>query len=228
MTDEVFVLGNGPSIKNIDIKSLKGKIYGCNDIYETNSVDVLVATDFQMCHKIYHSGYAFSNECYFSFWISQNEKNYDQYVSQMAINTKSDKIIKNEKEDSTEFVMHGVGDVKGTKYQKEQSPTTYVSWIKKDKVVSIESPCHGAGNMALRIACQIENPKKVYMMGMDFFAYRKNGNEYFTVPLNAPSDWLGDYTKIMNQYKDTQFIQVNAEIGKFEEWKNIKNLKYYQ
>jgi len=43
--DSVFVLGNGPSRKNIDISKLDGTIIGCNACYRDFIPDVICAID---------------------------------------------------------------------------------------------------------------------------------------------------------------------------------------
>jgi hypothetical protein len=61
-----FVLGNGVSRQNIDLKLLKqkGKIYGCNALYREFTPDVLVATDRPIATAIQESGYALVNKFY--------------------------------------------------------------------------------------------------------------------------------------------------------------------
>ena len=55
-----FVLGNGKSRLAHDIEYLKrrGKVYGCNAIYRTHDVDVLVATDLPIATEIQNSNYS--------------------------------------------------------------------------------------------------------------------------------------------------------------------------
>lgn len=55
-----FVLGNGTSRQNIDLKTLSpyGKIYGCNALYREYTPDVLVATDRPIATQIQESGYS--------------------------------------------------------------------------------------------------------------------------------------------------------------------------
>ena len=47
MTENLFVLGNGESRKDIDVELLKtkGKVYGCNAIYREHKIDGLIAVD---------------------------------------------------------------------------------------------------------------------------------------------------------------------------------------
>ena len=61
-----FVLGNGISRQNVDLKLLqqKGKIYGCNALYREFTPDVLVSTDRPIATHIQQSGYALTNKFY--------------------------------------------------------------------------------------------------------------------------------------------------------------------
>ena len=49
MTENLFVLGNGESRKDIDVELLKvkGKVYGCNEfIFREHTIDGLIAVDY--------------------------------------------------------------------------------------------------------------------------------------------------------------------------------------
>jgi len=61
-----FVLGNGISRQQIPTKVLLtlGDVYGCNAIYRTENVNVLVATDQPIARKIQESGYSLKNKFY--------------------------------------------------------------------------------------------------------------------------------------------------------------------
>ena len=55
--DSVFVLGNGPSRKNIDPSELQGTVIGCNACYRDFTPDVICATDAGIMSDIIESGY---------------------------------------------------------------------------------------------------------------------------------------------------------------------------
>jgi len=61
-----FVLGNGISRQSISVESLNqvGNVYGCNAIYRTDTVTVLVAADAQIAKEIQQSGYSKNNRFY--------------------------------------------------------------------------------------------------------------------------------------------------------------------
>ncbi len=58
-----FVLGNGISRQQIDLKLLKtlGKVYGCNAIYRDFTPDVLISTDLPISERIQVEGYSAKN-----------------------------------------------------------------------------------------------------------------------------------------------------------------------
>jgi hypothetical protein len=53
-----FVIGNGCSRIPVNLRSLKGKTYGCNALYKDFCPDVLVATDEPISRAIQDLGYA--------------------------------------------------------------------------------------------------------------------------------------------------------------------------
>lgn len=59
-----FVLGNGVSRQAVDIDQLRkqGMVYGCNALYRSHDVDVLVATDQHIARAIQESGYSLRNK----------------------------------------------------------------------------------------------------------------------------------------------------------------------
>jgi hypothetical protein len=69
--DLAFVLGNGVSRLNADLKVLKehGVIYGCNALYREFEPDILVAVDVKMINEIIDSGYHKTHEV----WTNPNK-----------------------------------------------------------------------------------------------------------------------------------------------------------
>lgn len=72
MINRSFVLGNGKSRENIDLKLLQpcGKIYGCNALYREFEPDYLIAVDQKMIMEIQESNYQLSHEV----WTNANSK----------------------------------------------------------------------------------------------------------------------------------------------------------
>jgi hypothetical protein len=61
-----FVLGNGISRLEVDVKTLQatGPVYGCNALYREHTPTVLVSTDKAISQEIQNSGYATKNRMY--------------------------------------------------------------------------------------------------------------------------------------------------------------------
>ena len=79
VTENLFVLGNGESRKDIDVELLKtqGKVWGCNAIFRDHIVDGLIAVDPMMEHEIYRSGYCDRNRVYFRDWENMPNDQYE-------------------------------------------------------------------------------------------------------------------------------------------------------
>jgi hypothetical protein len=153
----VFCIGNVISRKDLDLEKLRphGKIYGANALYRTFTPDVLTAVDHGIMHEIYHSGYAYNNECWFRDWTKIPENMYDSLIyagltdDEVSDIKKSTMISVNEKHNSKEFVMHGASlrglvsillrekEKKIIEKRKINHHALSISWLKdNDKVVS--------------------------------------------------------------------------------------------
>ena len=198
----VFCIGNGISRKDFDLEKLRphGKIYGANALYRTFTPDVLTAVDHGIMHEIYHSGYAFNNECWFRDWTKIPENMYDSLIyagltdDEVSDIKKSTMICVNEKHDSKEFVMHGASlrglvsillrekEKKIIEKRKINHHALSISWLKdNDKVHDLKEIMtdksdnvkdHGwaTGPSAAYIAIKKENPLKVFMIGHDLYS----------------------------------------------------------
>ena len=114
-----FIIGNGESRQDFDLEKLRahGKIYGCNALYRDFTPDVLVAVDHGIMHEIYHSGYAFNNECWFRNWrhIRKDLYRHHFFGANSKITNEEFKKIKkyfknvkeNERGNSEYFTCHG-------------------------------------------------------------------------------------------------------------------------
>ena len=61
MSEDVFVLGNGPSRANIDTSKLNGTVIGCNACYRDFNPDVICAIDAGIISEIIKSD--FDGQC---------------------------------------------------------------------------------------------------------------------------------------------------------------------
>jgi hypothetical protein len=63
-----YIIGNGPSRKNVDLTKLKGKTFGCNALYRDFSPDYLLSGDAGVIKEICKSKYPENNWCIFPDW----------------------------------------------------------------------------------------------------------------------------------------------------------------
>jgi len=158
--DSVFVLGNGPSRKNIDISKLDGTVIGCNACHRDFTPDVICATDAGIISDIIESGY--DGQCYFTHnsWNLLPEEAYNSLANGTEHATYR-------RFDSEYFVYISGLDSGVTKTQ------SYIIWVPKgmeNKIKNIGEEVLGwsTGTSALHIACRdftCNDYEKVYLLG---------------------------------------------------------------
>ena len=160
-------------------------------MYRDFTPDVLTAVDMGIMHEIYHSGYAYENQCYFRNWSKVPAELYENIMSgganpeDVELARSEGVFYENERTPETnEFVLHGsnvAGMVtiikKDKSHQRKhiQQKTIKVSWCKdNDKSNCIndilhETKDHGwaCGPTSAYIACTREQPEEVYLVGHD-------------------------------------------------------------
>ena len=217
--NRVFCIGNGESRKSLDLLQLRphGKIYGCNALYRDFTPDVLIAVDMGIMHEIYHSGYAYENQCYFRNWSKVPAQLYENMMSgganpeDIELARSEGIFYENERTPETnEFVLHG-SNVAGmvtiikkdnSKQRKHiQQNTIKVSWCKdNDKSNCIndilhETKDHGwaAGPTSAYIACTREQPEEVYLVGHDLNSHHNlvnnmyKGTPHYVIAKSTPT-----------------------------------------
>ena len=226
--DSVFVLGNGPSRKNIDVSKLDGTIIGCNACYRDFTPDVICATDAGIMSDIIESGY--NGKCYFTHnsWNLLPASAYDS----LANGTEH---VTYRRFDCEYFVyISGLdGEVK-----KSQS---YIIWIPKgmeDKIKNIGEEVLGwsTGTSALHIACQdftCNDYEKVYLLGFDHHNnYYDNiytdTEHYFSKDSKRVDGWKAEYNnwdkqlfKVIEEHPALQFFWVNYRGDDFPKLPNL-------
>ena len=226
--DSVFVLGNGPSRKNIDVSKLDGTIIGCNACYRDFTPDVICATDAGIMSDIIESGY--DGKCYFTHnsWNLLPASAYDSLVN-------GTEHVTYRRFDCEYFVyISGLdGEVK-----KSQS---YIIWIPKgmeDKIKNIGEEVLGwsTGTSALHIACQdftCNDYEKVYLLGFDHHNnYYDNiytdTEHYFSKDSKRVDGWKAEYSnwdkqlfKVIEEHPALQFFWVNYRGDDFPKLPNL-------
>ena len=224
MSEKVFVLGNGPSRKDIDPSKLDGTVIGCNACYRDFTPDVICAHDAGIISDIVNSG--FDGDCYFTHnsWNLLPAEVYSTVRNGSEIETKR-------KAGDNNFVYISGLD------KNVELPQRYIFWVSEQmehKIKNIGTEVMGwsTGTSALHIACRdftCNDYEKVYLLGFDhnkehydniyidtehyFSKDRKMGDEY--------NKWDEQILKVVKEHPALQFIWVNY-LG--DNFPNLPNL----
>ena len=226
--DSVFVLGNGPSRKNIDISKLDGTVIGCNACYRDFTPDVICATDAGIMSDIIESGY--DGQCYFTHnsWNLLPEEAYDSLANGTEHTTYR-------RFDSEYFVY-----ISGLAANCIQTKS-YIIWVPKgmeNKIKNIGEEVleWSTGTSALHIACRdftCNDYEKVYLLGFDHHNnYYDNiytdTEHYFSKDSKRVDGWKAEYNnwdkqifKVIEEHPALQFIWINYRGDDFPKLPNL-------
>ena len=223
--DSVFVLGNGPSRKNIDPSELQGTVIGCNACYRDFTPDVICATDAGIMSDIIESGY--DGQCYFTHnsWNLLPEEAYDSLANGTEHTTYR-------RFDSEYFVyISGLDD----EVKKTQS---YIIWVPKKmehKIKNLNS-FYGwsTGTSAVYVACRdftCNDYEKVYLLGFDQVSDNYDNlyadtKHYYSKDsklrwLEAHKKWTEELLTVIKEHPALQFIWVNYRGDDFPKLPNL-------
>ena len=181
---QVFIIGNGESRIGFDLEKLRdyGKIYGCNLLYEEFAPDVLIAIDERVMHPIYWSGYPIDNVCWFREWNPMPGEAYEALTDSSMISgdstiEMSDYLYTNSRNDSTEFVLHGINKDRAEEYEAE------VRELDTENVLD-ESSVKLVFNAGIYTTWLNTNGDKVKSMG----------------PGSFPEEYIETYQELFKQY----------------------------
>ena len=222
--DSVFVLGNGPSRKNIDISKLDGTVIGCNACYRDFTPDVICATDAGVLSDIIESGY--DGQCYFTHnsWNLLPEEAYDPLANGTEHTTYR-------RFDSEYFVY-----ISGLAANCIQTKN-YIIWVPKgmeNKIKNIGEEVleWSTGTSALHIACRDftwNDYEKVYLLGFDhnndyYDNIYTDTEHYFSKDREMKDEynnWNKQILKVVEDHPCLQFIWVNYRGGDFPRLPNL-------
>ena len=248
--DNVFVLGNGPSRKNIDPSKLDGTVIGCNACHRDFNPDVICAIDAGIISEITKSD--FDGKCYFTHnsWNLLPAESYDGLKYGLD---------GNEKETYRRFDDEHFVYISGLDKNCSEGEN-YIIWLrrgKEDKIRNIGTEVIGwsTGTSALHIACRdftCEDYEKVYLLGFDhkndeydnLYANTKHyfnkdskirdgyihengvktirqGNEKTKGWIDVHQSWTEQILKVVKEHPALQFIWVNYQGNNFP---NLPNL----
>ena len=202
----IFCVGNGESRKNFDLHKLKpfGKIYGCNGLYRDFTPDVLVAMDYNICHEIYRSGYAFEHPVYLKEWQKNPASMYDKlfypetvtkFIGNVDPHDYTDEWVW--KGEDKKFFVCWANNVDMLRKFREENTEWHeddfklhfgedqegytITWIKKkDKVMGLGQYLQektNAGVLIALMAADVSN--KVYLVGYDYKSKTKKVNNIY-------------------------------------------------
>lgn len=268
--NKVFVLGNGESRKGLDLDVLRthGKIYGCNALYRDYSPDALISVDGGMIHEVYSSGYCSENKCYFRGWNKLPEFIYPDMVKlDEYMDWPEGLFNENEKGNRTQFVLNGT-DPNQIQRQYEEivrkhnindeyeqleirqlmgNHCMWVTWVEdEDCADTIPLGIEGwsAGPIAVNLACLMEDPTDVYLIGFDMGSndlfvnnVYKGTSNYVTQDAKETfaGNWIQQHKKNFEMFPNVNFWKVNPKpLGgdmqsrNIMEWEGVENLKYIE
>jgi len=212
MSENVFVLGNGPSRANIDPSKLDGTVIGCNACYRDFTPDVICAIDAGIISEIIDSG--FDGDCYFTHdsWNLLPAQYYSAFVNGSEYETER-------KAGDNNFVYISGRD------KNVEFPQKYIFWVSdnwqhKIKNIGTEVMGWSTGTSALHIACRdftCNDYEKVYLLGfdhhVDYYAnLYTNTEHYFSRDRNMRDEynkWDEQILKVVKEHPALQFIWVN-------------------
>ena len=221
MSEDVFVLGNGPSRKNIDPSKLNGTVIGCNACHRDFTPDVICATDAGIINEIIDSG--FDGDCYFTHnsWNLLPAESYDG----LKYGLDGNEIETYRRFDDKHFVY-----ISGLDKNCSEGEN-YIIWLregKEDKIRNIGTEVLGwsTGTSALHIACRdftCDDYEKVYLLGFDHNNHYYDNiytdtDHYFSKDSKRENGWKAEYNnwneqivKVVEQHPALQFIWVNYQ-----------------
>ena len=229
--EKVFVLGNGPSRKNIDPSKLDGTVIGCNACYRDFTPDVICATDAGIMSDIIESGY--NGQCYFTH-NSWNLLPADSYNAlKHGLNGKEQETYRRFDCEYFVYISGLAANCIETK--------SYIIWVPKgmeNKIKNIGEEVLGwsTGTSALHIACRdftCNDYEKVYLLGFDHHNnYYDNiytdTEHYFSKDSKRVDGWKAEYNnwdkqifKVIEEHPALQFVWVNYRGDDFPKLPNL-------
>ena len=236
MSEKVFVLGNGPSRKNIDPSNLDGTVIGCNACYRDFTPDVICAIDAGIISEIIKSD--FDGKCYFTHnsWNLLPAESYDGL--KYGLDGKEKETYRRFDDEHFVYISGLNENCSGTE--------NYIIWLrrgKEDKIRNIGTEVLGwsTGTSALHIACRdftCDDYEKVYLLGFDhnndyYDNIYTDTDHYFSKDSKRENGWKAEYNnwneqiiKVVEQHPALQFIWVNYQGNNLPKLPNLFSKDY--
>ena len=207
----IFCIGNGESRKDFDLETLRphGKIYGANGLYRDFTPDILLAMDYNICHEIYRSGYAFENICYLRQWsknpatVYENlfkKETVDKFIGKDIAEPKLTHLDEHEWEgEKKKFfvcwannrdlmaklredrIKNGWNEDDLKLYLSKDQEGYLITWTKrKDKVQGLGKYYYEKTNAGTLIALMAsDKDSKIYLIGYDYYSETEQVNNIY-------------------------------------------------
>ena len=235
--NNLFCLGNGESRLEINLEDLRphGKIYGCNALYRDFIPDVLVAVDPAMHNEILATDYIESNKGCFRETVTPPNKRYSknpdgEMVEDTPVPWEHPNITKIQ-----EVIELFFADNANEELAKERGLFANHPVIPKGNVRMGFS----SGPQSIQMACLLDMPTDVYIIGHDFFSKTEHVNNVYKDSLNyAPAgndptpggNWMEHIKILFYDFPKVKFWHVNplGFIAPWEEAENIQSLSFIE
>ncbi len=236
MSENVFVLGNGPSRANINPSKLDGTVIGCNACYRDFNPDVICAIDAGIISEIIKSD--FDGKCYFTHnsWNLLPAESYDGL--KYGLDGKEKETYRRFDDEHFVYISGLNENCSGTE--------NYIIWLrrgKEDKIRNIGTEVLGwsTGTSALHIACRdftCDDYEKVYLLGFDhnndyYDNIYTDTDHYFSKDSKRENGWKAEYNnwneqiiKVVEQHPALQFIWVNYQGNNLPKLPNLFSKDY--
>lgn len=226
----VFALGNGESRKEIALTSLYeyGIIYGCNAIYRDFRPDALVVVDPAMKEEIWETDYLLENKAYFKDWGINEPQGAGQRRTLL---------------DKDDWGFRATPAYHYLKLEGNKSPDKKV--INSNAIIRKKFPDdtfrigYSSGPASVLLACIVEQPEEVYLIGHDLFSntdkfnniYKDTKNYVGSLDPATPSgNWITQLKWCFNDFgvgvdkEPIQFYHVNPLQKEILDWKLLVNI----
>ena len=213
-TINIFVLGNGESRQEIELEDLSshGLIYGCNALYREFAPDMLIVVDPGMHNEILATDYIENNKvCFREMNHAPNER----------------------------FSMVNGRLVKDLPVPWQHPNITKVQDIiasdtrRREDGQDVLKNGFSSGPQAANMACCIEKPSDVYLIGHDMFSKTDKINNVYKDTVNyapstddptPPGNWIEHLKLVFIDWPRINFWHVGFS-GFISPWETLENIQ---
>lgn len=220
---KIAVIGNGNSRKRIDLDFINFRTYGCNALYRDYNTDVLVSVDNGMMQEIY-TEYTGDASIWFRSWNPLPAEIKEMLPIPMPVIEKGSPCA--------EFTLNGA------------DWGTHITWLSRDEIQPNIVPSGlgiddwSTGTTAIRLACEMEKPDTVYLIGFDIGSRDDNVNNVYAgtlnylnenesarvayESLNSAENWRLQHCRNFVDYEHVRFVSVGNVLDWASAYSNVE------